>query len=71
MHFVRAASVISMGIRLAGPCTVLVCCFLLLFVSAATAAPTLERLRDTGVLRLGYLTAVPPFSYQDESGRPA
>lgn len=45
---------------------------LLLWVAAANvSAATLGRIRETGVVRLGYLTAARPFSYRDESGRPA
>jgi ABC-type amino acid transport substrate-binding protein len=39
--------------------------------AGAASAATLDRLRDTEVIRLGYLAAARPFSYQDEAGRPA
>lgn len=41
-----------------------------LFVFSA-AAGTLDRIRETGVVRLGYLTGARPFSYRDEQGKPA
>ena len=45
---------------------------LLLWAAAATvSAATLDRIRETGVVKLGYLTAARPFSYRDESGMPA
>jgi putrescine:ornithine antiporter len=34
-------------------------------------AQTLDRVRDTGKLRIGYRADARPFSYRDESGRPA
>ena len=36
-----------------------------------TETGTLSRLRDTGRIRLGYRTDARPFSYTDESGKPA
>jgi ABC-type amino acid transport substrate-binding protein len=39
--------------------------------SAGTSAGTLARVRQTGTLRLGYYADVGPFSYQDETGKPA
>jgi len=45
----------------------------LLFSADNTQAPasTLDRVRQTGTLRLGYYADVGPFSYQDEAGKPA
>jgi ABC-type amino acid transport substrate-binding protein len=34
-------------------------------------AQTLDRIRKTGILRLGYYADAGPFSYQDEAGKPA
>jgi hypothetical protein len=34
-------------------------------------AATLDRIRDTGKLTIGYVSDAPPFSYQDPSGKPA
>ena len=39
--------------------------------AASVSAATLDRVRETGVLRLGYLEGARPFSYRDESGKPA
>lgn len=55
--------------RLAAGC--LASSVLLLVTGAGASAATLDRVRETGVLRLGYLTAARPFSYRDESGKPA
>ncbi len=46
---------------------------LLLLVGAAGAArsDTLERIRSEGTIRLGYRADAQPFSYRDESGKPA
>ena len=38
---------------------------------AESEAGTLDRVRETGKLRLGHRTDARPFSYQDESGKPA
>src|SRR5262249_10166886 len=35
------------------------------------AADTLERIKDTGKIRLGHRTDARPFSYVDQSGKPA
>ena len=52
-----------------------VACFasaLLMLATAATAhAGALDRAKQTGKLRLGYVTDARPFSYQDSSGQPA
>lgn len=37
----------------------------------AAAAATLDRVRDTGVLRIGYRADAKPYSYQTEQGQPA
>lgn len=72
MHFLQMASVSSLTTRRATRVRALLAAFVLLLPAiTAAATPTLERLRETGVLRLGYLTAVPPYSYHDESGEPA
>ena len=39
--------------------------------AAPGSAATLDRIRETGVVRLGYLDGVRPFSYRDEAGKPA
>lgn len=39
--------------------------------AAGVSAATLDRVRETGVVRLGYLEGARPFSYRDESGKPA
>jgi len=44
--------------------------FALLFSVAAEAA-TLDRIRDSGVIRLGYREDAAPFSYADQAGLPA
>jgi ABC-type amino acid transport substrate-binding protein len=41
------------------------------FAQAASAAATLDRVRQTGKLALGYRTDAQPFSYRDEAGKPA
>src|SRR5262249_27437182 len=38
---------------------------------AHAPALTLDRIRQSGTLRLGYYADAGPFSYQDESGKPA
>lgn len=46
--------------------------FLLLGAAApAGAAPTLSRVRQAGVIKLGYVPDARPFSYEDEAGKPA
>jgi polar amino acid transport system substrate-binding protein/glutamate/aspartate transport system substrate-binding protein len=40
---------------------------LLLVVSGATAG-TLDRIKDTGVMKIGYRTDAPPFSYKNSAG---
>jgi putrescine:ornithine antiporter len=44
---------------------------LLVAAAAPVRAATLDRVRESGKLRLGYLTEARPFSYQDVSGHPA
>ena len=44
---------------------------LTLSVALPSGAGTLERVRGAGKLTIGYRTDARPFSYQDESGRPA
>ena len=39
--------------------------------SQAAGAATLDRIRDTGVFRIGYRADAKPYSYQDEQGQPA
>jgi ABC-type amino acid transport substrate-binding protein len=39
--------------------------------AAAARAGTLQRVRDLGKIRLGFRTDARPFSYEDDSGRPA
>jgi len=38
---------------------------------SGAAAGTLDRIRDTGVLKIGYREDAPPFSYKDPVGEPA
>lgn len=42
----------------------------LLVGTTAVAGDTVDRVRQTGALKLGYLEDAPPFSYLDESGKP-
>jgi ABC-type amino acid transport substrate-binding protein len=42
-----------------------------LLIAAQASAGTLERVRDTGVFRIGYRADAKPYSYQDAKGRPA
>ena len=44
---------------------------LLLAIAGAAPAQTLERVRQAGTLKLGYLVDARPFSYRDGSGKPA
>lgn len=44
--------------------------FGLLGLGAAHASPTLNKLREVGILTIGYREASIPFSYLDEKGRP-
>lgn len=44
---------------------------LLPFVHVQASAQALDRIRKTGILHLGYYADAGPFSYQDESGKPA
>jgi ABC-type amino acid transport substrate-binding protein len=39
--------------------------------SQAAGAATLDRIRDSGVFRIGYRADAKPYSYQDEQGHPA
>lgn len=50
---------------------IVVSSLLLLMLPGAGSAATLDRVRETGVLRLGYLEGARPFSFRDESGKPA
>ncbi|MGH6961507.1 MAG: amino acid ABC transporter substrate-binding protein, partial [Dongiaceae bacterium] len=43
----------------------------LLLVSRDAAAGTLDRVRETGVFKIGYRTDAPPFSYNSAIGEPA
>jgi len=43
----------------------------LLLVSQDAAAGTLDRVRETGVFKIGYRTDAPPFSYNSAIGEPA
>lgn len=43
----------------------------LTLVAAAAAAGTLERIRDKGVLKIGYREDAPPFSFKNSIGEPA
>lgn len=45
--------------------------FFLLASAASAEAATLDQVRESGTLRLGYVAEAPPFSYRDESGNPA
>lgn len=45
--------------------------FALVIASQAAAAGTLERVRDSGVFRIGYRTDAKPYSYQNEAGQAA
>jgi ABC-type amino acid transport substrate-binding protein len=40
-------------------------------LSQAATAATLDRVRETGALRIGYRTDARPYSYQDANGQPA
>jgi ABC-type amino acid transport substrate-binding protein len=42
-----------------------------LVIAAQANAGTIERVRDTGVFRIGYRADAKPYSYQDAHGRPA
>lgn len=44
---------------------------MLAITAQAAAAGTLERVRETGVFRIGYRADAKPYSYQDAKGRPA
>jgi polar amino acid transport system substrate-binding protein/glutamate/aspartate transport system substrate-binding protein len=44
---------------------------LLLLSQSASAAGLLERIKESGVIRLGYRDDAEPYSYQDADGRPA
>jgi ABC-type amino acid transport substrate-binding protein len=44
---------------------------LLIFAAQAATAGTLERVKETGVFRIGYRADARPYSYQDKQGRPA
>ena len=39
--------------------------------SQTAGAATLDRIRDSGVFRIGYRADAKPYSYQDEQGQPA
>ena len=43
----------------------------LALASQAADAATLDRIRDSGVFRIGYRADAKPYSYQDEQGQPA
>lgn len=45
--------------------------FLPLTLAAPVSADTLDRIRESGKVMLGYRADARPFSYQDESGKPA
>ena len=45
--------------------------FLPLMLAAPVSAGTLDRIRESGKVTLGYRADARPFSYQDESGKPA
>ena len=57
------------GGRLAPVVTAFAC--LLLLPGAALAAGTLDRVKQSGTITLGYRADARPFSYRDESGSPA
>src|SRR3569833_3711707 len=40
-------------------------------LSQAATAATLDRIRETGTLRIGYRVDAKPYSYQDSNGQPA
>jgi ABC-type amino acid transport substrate-binding protein len=42
-----------------------------LVIASQASAGTIERVRDTGVFRIGYRADAKPYSYQDAMGRPA
>lgn len=44
---------------------------LVLATAVPASAATLDRIRETGVIRLGYVDGARPFSYRDEAGNPA
>jgi ABC-type amino acid transport substrate-binding protein len=43
----------------------------LVLASSAAGAATLDRVRDTGVFRIGYRADARPYSYRDSQGQPA
>ena len=43
----------------------------LMLTTSSAAAGTLDRIRDTGVLKIGYRNDAPPFSYKTSVGEPA
>ena len=44
---------------------------LLALASQTASAGTLDRIRETGVFRIGYRADARPYSYQDRNGQPA
>ncbi len=42
-----------------------------LIIASQAAAGTIERVRETGVFRIGYRADAKPYSYQDSDGQPA
>jgi polar amino acid transport system substrate-binding protein len=66
MRFERSATPRSLRVRLASPAVAAVVFGLLGAMSASGA--TLDRIRESGHLRLGYLADARPFSYRAESG---
>ena len=44
--------------------------FLAVFAAMPATAGTLDRIRDSGRLKLGYLVDQRPFSYRNEAGEP-
>ena len=43
----------------------------MLVMASQAAAGTIERVKETGVFRIGYRADATPYSYQDQRGRPA
>lgn len=58
-------------LRLARHAAVLLAACLPLVDSAPAMAETMDRIRDSGTIKLGYRTDARPFSYQDDAGKAA
>ncbi len=72
MHLVRSKSprgLRNLPTRLAAG--IFASTLLLVGVDDTASAATLDRVRETGVVRLGFLEGARPFSFRDETGKPA